>query len=357
MTEYERKLHKRLGKLKGRLLCLVAKIESMQILLGRLSMTARSPYEPELRSIPERVSLIDVDLKYREKKRRGEHFPNAALAKCSECWKRKGAITGLNLPNPDLTIISCVFTKNRLNAIKECCDTFDVNREFGGSGITMEWDLPQEIELMRPDYTLYNYQFSFGFTTRGCPNRCPFCIVPIKEGKFRRVQHIEEFHDARFKSCVLLDNNVLADVDWFFENTTWATKNKVSLKITQGMDIRRMTEEIAAQIKKTRFVDQQIRFAWDNMDEEDSVMAGIEMLKEAGINTRRNVSFYVLCGFNTTFEEDMYRVMKLRENRCHAFVMKYHDDNPKLNHLARWADKRELFWSTNPIGYKGGVIA
>lgn len=306
---------------------------------------------------PERVSLIDIDMKYREKKRRSEVIPLLPLLKWSEHFKKKGAITGLNLPNPDLTIISCVFTKNRLNAIKECCDTFDVPRYFGGSGLTTMWDLPPEVETIRPDYDLYPSKFSMGFTTRGCINHCPFCIVPSKEGKFRRVQHIEEFHDFRFKSCWLFDNNILADVDWFFENTNWATKNKVQLKITQGMDIRLMTDEIAAQIKKARFVDQQIRFAWDNIEEEDEVMAGISMLKDAGINTRRNVSFYVLCGYNTTFEEDMYRVMKLRENRCHAFVMKYHEENPRLNHLARWCDKRELYWSTNPELYKGGVLA
>lgn len=304
-----------------------------------------------------RVSLIDIDLKYREKKRRGKRVAeNVALEKLSKYWKKRGAITGLNLSNPDLTYISCVFTKNRLNAIMECCNTFDVNRDFGGSGITMAWDLPPEIELIRPDYDLYPSLQSLGFTTRGCPNHCPFCIVPRKEGKFRRVQHIEEFHDFRFKSCMLLDNNILADVDWFFENTNWAIQNKVQLTITQGMDIRRMTDEIATQIKKTKFVDQQIRFAWDNLDEEEEVLAGIEMLKDAGINTRRNVAFYVLCGYNTTYEEDMYRVMKLRENRCHAFVMKYHEDDAKLNHLARWADKREIFWSTNPEDYKGGVL-
>lgn len=304
-----------------------------------------------------RVSLVDIDLKYRESKRRGKKAENLALKKISAYWKKRGAITGLNLQNPDLIYISCVFTKNRLNAIMECCNTFDVPREFGGSGITIDWNLPPEIELIRPDYDLYPSNQSAGFTSRGCPNACQFCIVPQKEGKFRRVQHIEEFHDPRFKSCLLYDNNILADVDWFFENTDWAIENKVQLNITQGMDIRRMTPEIAKQIKKTKFVDQQIRFAWDNIHQEDAILSGISMLKEAGINTRRNVSFYVLAGFNSSFDEDMYRVMKLRENRCHAFLMKYHENDPRLNALARWCNKRELYWSTtNPEAYKGGIL-
>lgn len=305
---------------------------------------------------PKRVSLIDIDLKYRESKRRGKPFPNLALMKCSTFYKQRGAKTGLNLPSPDLTIISCVFTKNRLNAIKECCDTFGTHRDFGGSGITTEWDLPEEIDQIWPDYDLYGYRYSMGFTTRGCPNHCGFCIVGKKEGAFRKVQHIRLFHDDRFSSAVLLDNNILTDVDWFFENTRWATERKIALNVTQGMDIRRMTEEIAAHLKKTRFVDQQIRFAWDNIHDEEKVMAGIDMLKDAGINTRRNVSFYVLCGYNSTFDEDFYRVMKLREARCHAFVMKYHEGDPRLNHFARWASKHQTFWNTDPHLYNSGVI-
>jgi hypothetical protein len=292
-----------------------------------------------------KVKLIDVDNKYREKKRRGKRFPNLALMKISAYEKAQGNEVGFDIENPDKTYISCVFKKNRLYAIKECCDVKN-GITFGGSGLSLEFSLPPQIELLKPDYDLYPFQeYSMGFTTRGCPNDCPWCIVHKKEGHFRIAQHIREFHDFRFKSCKLLDNNILVNKDWFFENTDWAIAHNVKLNITQGMDIRLLTDEIADQLKRIKFVDQQVCFAWDRMKDEKIVKAGIEMLRDHGINIRRNVSFYVLSGFNTTFEQDLYRVKELKKTGAMAFVMKYHDDNPELNHLARYCDKRELYRS------------
>jgi hypothetical protein len=298
-----------------------------------------------------RVNLVDIDNKYRESKRRGKRFPNLALMKISAYHKSRGDFIGFDIDHPDLTYISCVFEKNKLHALKEGCDGFtSEDKILGGSGVSLDTTLKPEIELMRPDYDLYPSEYSMGFTTRGCIRNCDFCIVRKKEGLFRRNQHIEEFHDSRFKSCKLLDNNILVDVDWFFENTDWAIEHKVKLDITQGMDIRLMTPEIAQQLKKIKFVDQQMRFAWDNLIEERRIIDGISMLKEAGINTRRNVSFYVLSGFNTTIQEDLYRCNTLRENRCNSFVMMY-NETPELKNLARWANRRQLYWSMNFDSY------
>lgn len=292
-----------------------------------------------------RVNLVDIDNKYREGKRRGKLFPNLALMKISAYHKSLGDTTGLGIDNPDITYISCVFTKNRLHAIDECCKTFETARYFGGSGLTSEWDLTPAIEYHRPDYDLYPSEYSMGFTTRGCIRNCGFCIVRRKEGKLRRHQHIEEFHDHRFKSCKLLDNNILADTEWFFENTNWAIEHNVKIDITQGMDIRLLTPEIAEQLKKIKFVNQQMRFAWDDLCIIGKVEEGIAMLKDAGINTRRNVSFYVLAGYNGDTTA-LQRCNILRDLRCNSFVMMY-EETPHLRILARWANRRQLYWSCN----------
>ena len=69
------------------------------------------------------------------------------------------------------------------------------------------------------------------------------------------------------------------------------------------------------------------------------------MLQDHKINIRRNVSFYVLSGFDTIIESDIYRCNKLKEWGAMAFVMKYHDNDAILNHLARWANIRSFFRS------------
>jgi hypothetical protein len=300
-----------------------------------------------------KVKVIDIDNKYRERKRRGKVFPNLALMKLSAFYKSRGDEVGFGVGSADMVFISCVFTKNE-KYIENVKRDIDSNWSIGGSGVSFENKLAPEIEFIKPDYDLYPSEYSMGFTTRGCIRNCEFCIVRKKEGVLKRHQHIKEFHDFRFKSCKLLDNNILADPDWFFENTNWAIDNNVQLDITQGMDIRLMTPEIAKQLKRIKFVDQQVRFAWDNLIEERRVMDGISMLKDAGINTRRNVSFYVLSGFNTTFEEDLYRCDRLRDNRCNSFVMKYHEEDPMLNKLARWANRRQLYWLMRFEDYDGG---
>ena len=307
------------------------------------------------------IKVIDIDNKYRESKRRGKRCPNLACAKVSGFYALlRGDVVGFDIPNPDKTYISCVFTKNSDYAWKE----YEIAKEgtgevyIGGSGVSLTWELPKEIEFAKPDYNLYPYQeYSFGFSSRGCDRKCGFCIVHQKEGPFRRNQHIKEFHDFRFKSCKLFDNNILCDPDWFFEQTNWAIDNKVQLDMTQGFDIRKLTDEIAAQMKRTKFVDQQIRFAWDIPPfgaTEDQIVNGIEILRDHKINIRRNVSFYVLVGADWDGQKiieipyaarDLYRVHKLRSLGAMAFVQKFHEHDKMLNHLARYSNKRELYRS------------
>jgi len=308
-----------------------------------------------------KVKLVDVDNKYREKKRRGIPFPNLALMKISAYHKLQGDLVGFDIENPDITCISCVFTRNFQYAMDEALKVTK-GLYWGGSGIpfNQQYDgLPSDIELLKPDYDLYPHwlidkrgKTSIGFTSRGCPRACGFCIVHEKEGKFRRVQHIREFHDDRFKAVTLLDNNFLADKEWFFEQTNWIIDHKLKFNISQGMDIRFLTDEIAEQLHRIKFIDGQMRFAWDFIELEDTVKAGIEILRSHGINTRRNVSFFVLCGYHKPGEnpepfcEDVYRCNKLLEWGAMPYVMPWNGGTPLIQALARWANRRAALKST-----------
>ena len=310
---------------------------------------------------PKRILLIDVDNKYRERTRRSLRWRNLALMKISAYEKAKGNEVGFDIQNPDMTYISCVFIKNRLNAIKECCDV-EGGRTFGGSGLFLSFALPPQIDLLKPDYDLYpteGYrQESMGFTSRGCPRLCEFCIVHDKEGGFHKVQHVRDFVDFRYKNVTLMDNNILADKEWFFENTNWILDHKLRLNISQGMDIRFLTDEIAEQLHRIKFIDGQMRFAWDRVDMEETVKSGIEMLKDHKINVRRNVSFFVLSGYTNPktgipvpFCKDVYRCNRLKQMGAMPYVMPWEGGTPLVKALARWANRRTLrekpFWQYN----------
>jgi radical SAM superfamily enzyme YgiQ (UPF0313 family) len=59
----------------------------------------------------------------------------------------------------------------------------------GGTGFytwdkeTQTYKIPSDIRLqLPPEIDAIEPHINEGFTTRGCPNKCPFCVVNIKEG-------------------------------------------------------------------------------------------------------------------------------------------------------------------------------
>ncbi len=283
-----------------------------------------------------KVLLIDVDSK----------IPNLALMQISAYHKSKGDEVRFTTRDPDLVYISCVFKKN--GPCARGIEKFypDAKVYIGGSGVNYSW-LPEEMQKIKPDYQLYTRDrpdlwYSLGFTTRGCIRKCDFCIVPQKEGKIHRWQHISEFHDDRFKTVILLDNNWYADKEWFWENTQYLIDNDLKV-IEHGMDIRILTPEIAKRLNELKWA-KSMHFAFDNIKDEKWVERGISILKEAGINVRQKVLFYVIVGFNSTPKEDLYRCELLKELGTTPFVMQY-ERNSWTREIADWVNRPWTFWS------------
>ena len=147
-----------------------------------------------------RVKLIDVD----------STIPNLALMKLSAYHKAKGDEVGFNIEDPEKVYASIIFKKNRYKADGLRFYYPDAEIDVGGSGYDLYKRIPEEAELLCPDYSLYEgMDFDLGFTSRGCDRGCYFCIVTRKEGPYRRAQHPSEFHDPSHKKVMLLDNNIL----------------------------------------------------------------------------------------------------------------------------------------------------
>ena len=287
------------------------------------------------------VLLVDIDSK----------IPNLALMQVSSHFRAKGYDVGFNIGDPDRVWISCIFRKNRTKALGIAKIFPDAQVHVGGSGVNYNW-LPEEIQKVKPDYNLYPSSYSQGFTTRGCIRNCRFCIVREKEGMLQRWQHVKEFYDSRFKEIMLMDNNWLADKEWFFENTDFILSHNLKI-IEHGMDIRVLDEEIAQRLSKLKFKGC-MHFAFDNMKDEKAVRKGIELLKGAGINLRSKVQFYVLVGYNTAPEEDVYRCRILKELGTNPFVMPY-VKNEWTKKIARWANRKWIFWSCDIDEYQKEV--
>jgi len=227
-----------------------------------------------------RILLIDVDSK----------IPNFALMKISTYHKSLGGNVLLTHGSqvkftdiPDRIYASIIYKKNK-HALDYILTQYpDLNIDIGGSGYDLTKELPDHIENMAPDYSLYpENDSSLGFSSRGCFRKCPFCIVHEKEGNFRRVQHPEEWYNPKFRKITFLDNNILADKEWFMQITDWCIARGLKVWFTQGLDIRLVDSEIAKRLFEIRNHHHMITFAWDNLADESTIREKIELLKQAG---------------------------------------------------------------------------
>lgn len=155
--------------------------------------------------------------------------------KLSAYHKAKGDTVGFNLNNPDKIYQSIVFKKNIGKTLNKTLINIPV--EYGGSGVSNKSKLPDNIELLKPDYDLYPSTYSQGFTTRGCNRDCYFCIVPDKEGKFKVRQHPKKFHDKRFKEIMIMDNNILFSRGWAENVLKWCNDRDLKVNMTSSHPI------------------------------------------------------------------------------------------------------------------------
>ena len=107
------------------------------------------------------------------------------------------------------------------------------------------------------DYSLYpRYAFSIGFTQRGCRLRCPFCVVPWKEGRVKPAQSIYEIWrgDPWPRNLVLLDNDFFGQTGWR-DHISEIVAGKFKVSFTQGINVRVIDEEIAAAVAGVQYYD------------------------------------------------------------------------------------------------------
>lgn len=274
-----------------------------------------------------KIGLFDLDSKYH----------NLALMKLSAWYKQKG--DDVEFYNPlwhnsyNLVYASKLFAKQNGN------DNYLRDKMIkGGSGINLKTELPKEIEHIKPDYSLYNLNYSLGFTTRGCINNCPFCVVPKKEGKIREHAEVKEFKNPNSNIVVLLDNNFLA-LPSHIEKLKKYIKNKWIMDFNQGLDFRLINDENAELLSKVKHY-KQLHFAWDLMKNEKGIKKGLDIITKYVKPYR--ILVMMLCGFDTTLEEDFYRFKELLRYKVDPFVMVYNNkkDSKKLRDFARWVNKR-----------------
>ena len=209
--------------------------------------------------------------------------------------------------------------------------------------------LPREIEHIYPDYALYpQYKYAVGFLTRGCPRNCGFCVVGEKEGLCsKQVADLEEFWRGQ-KTIKLLDPNLLACKD-HVELLQQLIDSKSYVDFTQGLDARCINEENAELLAKIKV--KMIHFAFDDIKQEKSIIEGLKLYKKISNIPEYKTGIYLLTNFNTTHEQDLYRVKVVQELGYRPYIMIYNKKSaPKITKdLQRWANNRMIYYASGRL--------
>jgi len=268
------------------------------------------------------IWLVDYDGK----------IENLALMQLSAYHKKLGDTVRLKFGDawpelfetPDKVYISCLFRWNQ-NAALQLIAAWNGKAEIGGTGISLEKTLPpavlnHHLGYCQPDYTLYNNNRAIGFISRGCIRKCPWCVVPAKEGKLYRESTAQEIV-GEHSTAIFLDNNFLALPDHYID-LEWLAKQQIKIDFNQGLDARLITKEVARLLANCRWLADP-RIALDSISQIKVVDQALTNLKAAGISPTR-VFVFILIGFSD-LESDIERLLFAHKWNVNAFPMGYRD--------------------------------
>ena len=284
-------------------------------------------------------------------------LPNLALMKLAHWHKAQGdRVTLARTPSPsmfeptyDLVYGSSIFQWSSGKVVRALGDAFP-DAVIGGTGtdsaVTVEQTIGMD-EYEHYDYSIYpEYEWSIGFTQRGCRLNCGFCVVPKKEGKPKSVNSIWDiWREGTPRSVVLLDNDFFGQEQWP-DRIAEIKDGGFKVNFSQGINIRMVTPEAAEALAAIRYYDgkfqaRRLYTAWDNLGQEKVFFRGLEMLKDAGI-PGNHVVVYMLIGYKPgeTMDEILYRHRRLKDEGCWPYPMVYNNADKALKRFQRWVLRR-----------------
>lgn len=301
------------------------------------------------------VGLIAVD----------STFPNLALMKIARYHRSRGDTVEWYTPfdEYDKVYMAKVFsyTEDYGQYITNAKEIIK-----GGTGYDLTTTLPDEIDRLQPDYSIYpsiDKKTAYGFLTRGCPNRCKWCVVPKKEGKVKPYMDVDDIAIDGRTNLILMDNNILAS-DYGLQQIEKIIDRRYRVDFNQALDARLVTPEIGKLLAQVRWLTF-IRFGCDTPKQINDCERAMAL-----IDAHRKVpgSYLMYTMISDDMQEAYHRLSYFRDNkRVRIVAQPFRDiNNPHQvipqwqQDMARWAMRREFYVASDlkdfspRIGFKCG---
>lgn len=303
---------------------------------ARNSYVHYSPRQKLLENVEMKIALHDNDQ---------TRYPNLALMKLSAQAKQDGHEVAWYDPlfPADQVYSSKVFT------FSQASQYLPDSTIKGGTGYGLGDCLPNNVEHIMPDYSLYGINYSMGFTTRGCPRKCAHCFVPNKEGDIRPNADVSEFlaHDK----LVLMDNNILAH-DHGIAQIEKLARLQVSVDFNQGLDARLIDDRMARLLSGLKWL-APLRLACDHPAMIEPVRRAVEHLRWHNVTPARYFCYVLVKDVPQAVE--VVRVLK--SLNVDPFCQPYRDPQgtepaKEQRDFARWVNMKATFKTVAWEDYK-----
>lgn len=166
------------------------------------------------------------------------------------------------------------------------------------------------------------------FTSRGCPHRCPWCLVPKHEGALRLL-------DAK-PGWIIQDNNLLATPREHQERVyAMLRSQRHKIKLAGGLEAAQVDDWVARQLRQLRI--SQLFLACDT---ETALKPLRRAVSKLSFLNRRQLRCYVLIGFreDETISEAETRLEEVWQAGCLPFAQLFQPPDRYIKYPSDWRD-------------------
>jgi len=169
------------------------------------------------------------------------------------------------------------------------------------------------------------------FTTRGCNNQCPFCLVSKREGKLRQYPDFAAGN-------IVQDNNILQADKSHWDKVIQMLRTQKQVEFSGGLEARLLTDQHAADIRSLHL--KQVFLACDNRAALKPLQVAVKRLQLP----IRKARCYVLIAYNgESISEARERLEDVYRAGALPFAQLYQPPDKLIEYSKEWKGLARTF--------------